>query len=81
MAAPIARGTIDMTNLVTDPPITTAAPVSTKKSKPSTVTKGKSVAVPEDQETLTQRQKRMADEQATREKEHQRALLMSFYAP
>src|SRR4051812_31132375 len=35
VAASTARETIDMTNLVTDPPLATATPVSTRKTKPS----------------------------------------------
>src|SRR4051812_31150812 len=45
--APAPRETIDMNNLVTDPPLATAAPVCTRRTKPSSASKGKKVVVQE----------------------------------
>src|ERR1041385_2781706 len=61
------RATIDMTNLVTDPPISSAPPVQSRKKKPSVRSKGKQAHVVEDEETLLQRKERMAKQHALEE--------------
>ena len=64
------RATIDTTNLVTDAPLATAAP-ATSRAKPSTKDKGKKAAGTEDEETLAQRQERIAKEKRAKEKQLQ----------
>src|ERR1041384_8002603 len=78
------RATINTTNLVTDAPLATAAPVSTR-SKPSAKGKGKMAVGADDDETLAQRQERIAQEKRAKErliKEQQMeaALLRAFEA-
>src|SRR3954464_9567886 len=78
------RATIDTTNLVTDAQLATAAPVSTR-AKPSTKGKGKKAAGADDEETLAQRQDRIAQEKREKEKQIQEreleiALLRAFEA-
>src|SRR3954469_2307049 len=78
------RATIDTTNLVTTAPLATAAPVSTR-AKPSTKGKSKKAAGADDEETLAQRQDRIAQEKREKEKQIQEkeleaALLRAFEA-
>ena len=70
--------------MVTDAPLATAAPVSTR-AKPSAKEKGKKAAGAEDEETLAQRQERIAKEKCSKEKQlHEKeietALLRAFEA-
>ena len=73
-----------MTNLVTDAPLATAAPVSAR-AKPSAKEKGKKADGAEDKETLAQRQERIAQEKRAKEKQIQEkqietSLLRAFEA-
>ena len=64
------RATIEMTDLVTDAPLATAAP-TTSRAKPSAKDKGKKSANAKDEETLAQRQERIAKEKRAKEKQLQ----------
>ena len=70
--------------MVIDAPLATAAPVSAR-AKPSAKEKGKKAAGAEDDETLAQRQERIAQEKRAKEKQFQEkeiesALLRAFEA-
>ena len=78
-SVPASRPTIDTTNIVLDPPLASAPPVS-NPTKPSAQEKAKSVADPEEKETLAERKARKAAEaNAAKEKEMEN-YLMQIYA-
>lgn len=80
MAPLTSRETIDMTNIVLDPPLATAPPVK-KHLKPSAQDKGKSTAMAKERETLAQRIVVLrAKEKAFKQKELEKEKLLSYYA-
>ena len=79
-AAQAPRATIDMTNLVTDPPISSAPPVQVRKPKPSVKSKGKQAQVTEDDETLIQRKERLAKQKEQEEKDLINSKLLNFHS-
>src|ERR1041385_2740548 len=69
-----------MTDLVTDPPISSAPPVQTQRQKPSAKSKGKQAQVAEDDETLIQRQVRLAKQKEQEDKDLINSMLLNFHS-
>src|ERR1041385_4567174 len=69
-----------MTDLVTDPPISSAPPVQTQRQKPSAKSKGKQAQVAEDDETLIQRQVRLAKQKEQEDKDLINSKLLNFHS-
>src|SRR3954467_5818436 len=79
-AAQAPRATIDMTNLVTDPPISSTPSVQVLKPKPSAKSKEKQAQVDEDDETLIQRKERLAKQKEQEEKYLINSKLLNFHS-